>query len=175
MSGEEAYKNFINGDKNAFDRLIELYRAELTAYAMSIVGDSFTADDVVADAFCYLIVHKGKYNFSVPLKYYLLMICRSRAIDYLRKQKRLKPLDGEARLSTESDFSAVEKDERKNAVMQEIKLLPEKMRTAIYFVYFEGMSYADAAKAMRINVKKVNNLLYEAKKKLKMQLKDYAE
>ena len=78
-------------------------------------------------------------------------------------------------MSTESDFSAVEKDERKNAVMQEIKLLPEKMRTAIYFVYFEGMSYADAAKAMRINVKKVNNLLYEAKKKLKMQLKDYAE
>jgi len=64
---------------------------------------------------------------------------------------------------------------RKIEKISERTALPEKMRTAIYFVYFEGMSYADAAKAMRINVKKVNNLLYEAKKKLKTQLKDYAE
>lgn len=175
MSGEEAYKNFINGDNDAFEVLIELYRADLTAYALSLVGSSFTADDVVADTFCYLIVKKGKYNFSVPLKYYLLMICRSRAIDYLRKQRRLKPLSSESETVTYSDFSAVEQEEKRAALAEAIRTLPEKMRSAVYFVYFEQMSYAEAARAMKVNAKKINNLLYEAKKKLKIQLKDFTE
>ena len=45
--------------------------------------------------------------------------------------------------------------------------LPEDMRTAVYLVYFEDMTYREAAKVMKKNRKQIDNLLYRAKKELR--------
>lgn len=169
--GELAYKRYIEGDDSSFEKVVRFYRADITAYALSIVRDRFAAEDVVADVFCYIVIHKRRYNFSVPLKYYLLMICKSRAIDYLRKEKKYTELDES--FPDSSGDKVTEKilqDERKSALYRAIGGLSPEMRSAIYLVYFEEMSYEDVAKTMKITKKKVDNLLYFAKQKLKKEL-----
>lgn len=172
--GELAYKRYIDGDDSSFEEVVRIYRAEVTAYALSIVRNRFAAEDVAADVFCYVVCHKKKYNFSVPLKYYLLMICKSRALDYYRKEKKYLPLDEAISAGTERDnvVEIIVKEERKSAVYRAIGGLPAEMRSAVYLFYFEEMSYDDVAKIMKINKKKVDNLLYAAKQKLKKELCD---
>ena len=41
------------------------------------------------------------------------------------------------------------------------------MQTAVHLVYFEDLTYEDAARVMKKNKKQVANLLYRAKEKLR--------
>jgi len=53
--------------------------------------------------------------------------------------------------------------------------LPEDMRVVIHLVYFEGMTYKEVAKVMKKNRKQVDNLLYRAKKELRIILGEDGE
>ena len=55
------------------------------------------------------------------------------------------------------------RDAQKRAVHEAIVSLPQDMQTAVYLIYFEELSYADAAFVMRKKPKQVDNLLYRAK------------
>ena len=45
--------------------------------------------------------------------------------------------------------------------------LTDDMRAAVHLVYFEQLSYEDAANVMKKNKKQVDNLLYRAKSTLR--------
>ena len=49
--GELAYKRYIDGDDSSFEEVVRIYRAEVTAYALSIVRNRFAAEDVAADVY----------------------------------------------------------------------------------------------------------------------------
>ena len=51
-----------------------------------------------------------------------------------------------------------------------VATLPEDMRVVVHLVYFEEMSYEEAAKVMKKNRKQIDNLLYRAKKELRIIL-----
>ena len=58
-------------------------------------------------------------------------------------------------------------DERKQLLNRALKQLPEDMQLAVHLVYFEDLTYDDAARVMKKNRKQVANLLYRAKEKLR--------
>lgn len=53
--------------------------------------------------------------------------------------------------------------------------LSEDMRVVIHLIYFEEMTYDEAAKVMKKNRKQVDNLLYRAKKELRIILGEDGE
>jgi len=58
-------------------------------------------------------------------------------------------------------------DQRKLMLHKAISCLPEKMRSAVYLVYFEDLSYEEAAKVLKISKKQTDNLLQRAKNELR--------
>lgn len=169
--GAALYSRYLDGDESAFDELIRLYRKDVTAYANSITRNFSLAEDAAIDAFSELIYKKGRYNFSIPFKSFLFIICRRRAIDKVRRESRFVPLSDAAK-SDEDIFEKAENDEKREMLGFAVKKLPEKQRSAVYFVYYEGLSYAETAKIMKISPKKVDNLIFQAKKSLKEELKN---
>ena len=169
-SATDAYCRFLAGEEQAFDEIMaELFRG-LVFFADRYVHDVHTAEDIAIDVFADLIVHRHRYDFRVPLKTYLYMRGRCRALDVLRHGKVLPtaPLD---EAGEQADERALEEevlaDERKHAVNAALAQLPEDQRTAIHLVFFAEMSYADAARVMKKSKKQVDNLLYRAKKALR--------
>ena len=61
-------------------------------------------------------------------------------------------------------------DQRKQAVNNAIAKLPSDMQAVVHLIYFEELSYEDAAKVLKKNRKQVDNLLYRAKKELRIIL-----
>ena len=59
------------------------------------------------------------------------------------------------------------RDERKKAVQAAVSTLPQDMQDAVHLVYFEELSYEDAAKIMKKNRKQIDNLLQRSKQKLR--------
>lgn len=170
-NGESSYRRYLDGDEAAFDDIIKLYRDNLTFFINRFVHDLDTAEDLAIDTFLYLIVHRYRYHFKTPLKTYLFMIGRSRALDYLKHQKKFTMVElTEAEREISPGISLEELillDERKQTLNRAISQLPPDMQTALHLVYFEDLSYEDAAKVMKKSKKQVANLLYRAKDKLR--------
>ena len=167
-NGASSYRRFLDGDETAFDAIVKEYRLPLVFFVDRYVGDIAAAEDIAIDVFMYLLAERKKYNFKVSLKTYLFVLGRSRAIDYIRRRKRLTDLDS---LKETADRNLIEDellaDERKRAVNEALKKLKDDMRIAIHLVYFEQLSYEETAKIMKKSKKQVDNLLYRAKKELR--------
>lgn len=166
-NGARSYRRFLDGDRSAFDAIMDELFFGVVFFANRYVRDVHAAEDIAMDTFVELIVHPHRYNFKVSLKTYLYTIARSRAIDYIRR-RRFVSLDEEAetadlRTLEEKFFS----DERRRDVNAAVEKLPEKMRAAVHLVYFDEMTYDEAARVLGMKYKQIDNLLYRARRDLK--------
>ena len=178
-NGASSYRRFLDGDESAFENIMkELFRG-LVFFIDRFVHDTHAAEDLAIDVFSDLVVHRHRYNFKVSLKTYLYMVGRSRALDYIRHRKVINFVELSEAQSVADDSAALEEmvlaDERKRRVNAALGQLPEDLRVAVHLVYFEEMTYEEAAKVMRKNRKQVDNLLYQAKKELRTILGEDGE
>ena len=171
-NGASSYRRYLRGEEAAFDELITEYFDRLVFFIDRYVADPAAAEDIAMDVFADLIVHKHRYDFRVQLKTYLFMLGRSRALNYLKRRKRLVPLTEAETLPYDGPApeELVLTDDRHRAVHQALTQLEESQRLAVHLVYFEQLSCGDAAKVMGKSTKQVYNLLYRAKQALRTQL-----
>ena len=173
-NGASSYRRFLDGDERAFDEIMKEYFDNLVFFIDRFVHDVHAAEDIAIDAFSDLVVNKHRYNFKVTLKTYLFMLGRSRALNYIKHGKVIDFVELTEADHAPSEQEALEEivlaDERKRAVNNALSALPNDMRVVIHLVYFEDLSYDEAAKVMKKNRKQVDNLLYRAKKELRIIL-----
>lgn len=173
-----SYRRYLNGEEEAFDEIVKELFDNLVFFIDRYVQDTAAAEDIAIDAFTELVVHKHRYNFKVTLKTYLFMIGRSRALNFLKHRKRLMETDldqvqlSDDRQLLEERFICSERHRLLHAALAE---LPEQMRIAVHLVYFEGLSYEEAASVMKKSRKGIDNLLYRAKITLRTTLSKEGE
>ena len=170
--GASSYRRYLNGEEAAFDEIMEQLFRSLVFFIDRYVQDVHEAEDLAIEAMTDLVLHPGRYNFKVSLKTYLFMIGRNKALDHLRRQKRRRTTPAAEPKVQEAESQALEeavlRQERKRIVNHAIKRLPEEMALAVHLIYFEDLSYEEAAKLMKKSRKQVDNLLYRAKKELRI-------
>lgn len=175
-NGESSCRRFLDGDKSAFDDILKEYRQSLTFFIYRYVKNYHEAEDIAIDVFVEFLAHPKKYNFKTSLKTYLFMIGRSRALDFLRRNKRYKRAELQELDRNPEDSGSLWEDfikgERNRALNQAVVKLPEDMKIAVHLVYFEGLSYEEAGRVMKKSKKQIDNLLYRAKGKLKIALSE---
>lgn len=159
---ETIWGHYLAGDESAFDQLLEQLRLPLIFFIDRFLHDPDGAEDIAIDVFVELLTHPRRYRAGTSLKTYLFLLARSRAIDHLRRRKRLEPLPEELAAAEELE-AAVLTDERKRAVNAALAQLTSDTQQAIHLVYFENMSYADAAAVMGKTTKQIDNLLSRGK------------
>ena len=173
-NGARSYRRFLDGDESAFDEIMKELFDNLVFFIDRYVHDIHAAEDIAIDAFSDLIVNKHRYNFKVTLKTYLFMLGRSRALNYIKHRKVIDFVELTEAEKASSEQETLEEivlaDERKRVVNNALNSLPDDMRVVIHLIYFEDLSYDEAAKVMKKNRKQVDNLLYRAKKELRIIL-----
>ena len=172
-NGASSYRRFLDGDESAFDEIMKELFDNLVFFIDRYVHDIHAAEDIAIDTFSDLVVNRHRYNFKVTLKTYLFMLGRSRALNYIKHRKvidfvELSEADKVSEQETLEEIVLV--DERKRVVNNALSSLSDDMRVVIHLIYFEALSYDEAAKVMKKNRKQVDNLLYRAKKELRIIL-----
>ena len=172
--GAQCWRRYLDGDESGFDELLKTHRDSLTFFLYRLVHDETIAEDLCIDTFMELLLHKRRYNFKIPLKNYLFIIARSRAVDYLRHAKKFATVDlSEAETETANGQTPEEvllKNEQSRALSLAMQSLPDEMQVALHLVYIEELSYRDAAHVMKKSPKQVDNLLTRAKSALRTTL-----
>lgn len=180
-NGNSYYERYLDGDVDALHTLVDEYKAGLTLYINSIVSDIALAEDIMLDTFAKLIIKKPRYLGKSSFKTWLYAIGRNLAMDTLKKRRNDVPLSEAENYISDTDELEERylADERKLEVRRAIEKLKSEHGQALWLVYFEDFSNAEAARVMKKTSHQFDSLLYRAKAALRRELEkggfDYDE
>ncbi len=151
------------------------FESPLIGYATSILHDIDRARDVVQDTFirlCQQDVEKVRDN----LKTWLFTVCRNRAFDVLRKEKRVQPLDDirwqkVAGTDLQPDEQA-DQDERFAQVMRYLDRLSDNQREVILLKFQQGLTYQEITGVTGLTSGNIGFLIHTGLKRLRELLPD---
>ena len=167
---KKLYNDYLNGEKEAFEILYNKYKNKIEYFIYNIVKDYQKAEDIAQETFIYVIQHQMRENSS--FKYYIYLVARSKALNYINVEKRRNEIT-EKYLT--SDDEQIEKDvldiitaeESKKELLESIELLDERYKNAIYLVNIEGLSYEETSKILGETLQNTKNLIHRGKKQLR--------
>jgi len=151
------------------------FESPLIGYAATILNDTDLARDVVQDTFlrlCQQDVAKVRDN----LKSWLFTVCRNRALDILRKDKRTRPLEEirwkkVAGPGLQPDEQA-DLDERFSRVITLLGRLSDNQREVILLKFQQGLSYQEIQKITGLTNGNIGFLIHTGLKRLRDLLPD---
>ena len=146
------------------------HEAPLLRYAASIVGPE-KAPDVVQDTFLKLCT-ESRDAVEGHLAAWLFRVCRNRAIELLRAERRLSPLEdaGTEQSKDGGPVSALERKEALTRVGVALSTLSERERELLRLKVDAGLRYKEIAEVTKLSVSNVGFILHGAISKLKAEL-----
>jgi RNA polymerase sigma-70 factor (ECF subfamily) len=139
------------GDDLALAEAYDAFGSAVFAVAVRVLGDRSAAEDVVQDVFVQLWTRPDRYDpGSAPLRTYLLVMARHRAVDLWRSEaRRVARQERHHRLTPRtvepSPSEEVAAGEAARLVHDAVRLLPDEQRRLVELAYFSGMSYREVA------------------------------
>ncbi len=161
------------GDRQAFAALIESRYDFIHAVAWRWCGDRQDAEDVAQEV-CIRLASairgfKGVSRFST----WLYAVTLNAARDQMRKRRRAEWRDA-AYLREQAVLEGGPSEEGSEELWQAVRQLPDKQRDAVLLIYGEGLSHAAAADVLGCAETTISWHVHEARKRLKVLLRDAA-
>ena len=164
------YEEYLSGEKGAFELLYNKYKDKITYFVFNIVKDYGKSEDITQEVFIYVLQNKLRKHES--FKYYLYMVAKSRAFNYLKLENRRTEINkqyfSKEREQIEQDIvEIVSKNETRKELLEAINQLDEKYRNALYLNKIEELSYKETAEILGETEANIKNLVHRGKKKLR--------
>ena len=151
------------------------HESVLIRYATRLLKDEERARDVVQDTFLKLCKQE-RSKVEGHLSAWLYTVCRNRAFEVLRKEKRMNPMNDIQMELTRSDdpdpSHSLSRQDDKGLIQELIKNLPERQQELIRLKFQDGLSYKEISQVMDLSVSNVGVILHEAIKKIRKEFKN---
>ena len=172
-SDKELYELYLAGEIAAYDELIVRYGDSLTFYLNGYLHNLQDAEDLMVEAFARIMVKKPKIKGD-GVKTYLYKTARNLASRFHRRESRMNGFSIDE-VSEEGIWSSFPEEsrfeeERKEILHYCMERIDPQLKEALWLIYFEELSYDQAAEVMNVNRKKIDHLLQKGKKSLKEEL-----
>ena len=124
------------------------------------------AEDIAQDVFVYILIHKESYDFNYALKTYLFTIAKSKALNYLKREKRIVKINENDVYDLQELEEKVFLNERKNNLREAISKLKPEYQNAVYLADIEELSYKEIGQIMNKSESNIKVLIHRARKSL---------
>lgn len=173
MEAEALWQRYMQGDRSAFNDIVDMLRDNLIFFINRYTHNLDAAEDISQDTFIDLLLHPKRYDYRVKLKTYLFTIARNKAVNYVKREKRRSMLMVDMSVVS-AEYAAFEErffadSEKKRLYTAALKLPPDYAHV-IHLIYFEDMAYDEAGKVMHKTRKQIENLVYRARAALRKEM-----
>jgi RNA polymerase sigma-70 factor, ECF subfamily len=155
------------------ETLVERYRTALYRLAISILRDPDEANDAVQETFIAVIVNLDKYQVGTNFKAWLYKLALNICRGYLRKRRARETMQRSLWI-VQSNACSVEQTalqrESNSDLWSAVDGLKNRHRLAVLLRFRHHLSVKEIAQILEINEKTVYNRLYDAFRKLQVQL-----
>ncbi|WP_341839036.1 RNA polymerase sigma-70 factor [Chitinophaga caseinilytica] len=169
MAGTNSYEEstciqqIAEGDEEAFSRLFYHYGAIIHPVILKIVKDETAAEDVVAEVFLKLWLHRSRLPEVGNLAGYIYRMATNFAINSLKQHKTAPGALQDAYLDLPGQEPSAEDQftirELKQSIHKAVETLPEQRRRIYELSREKGLSRQEIAETLQISENTVKNQL----------------
>lgn len=157
-------QNYLSGDKQSLEQLIERNRVRVFNYILSLTHSKVVADDIFQEALVKAVqsIDNGKYKDNGKFVSWLLRIAHNQVIDYFRTNKNRRHItsddvgfdiisigNGEYQHNIEEDMII---DQTNYQIHQLVDSLPEEQREVIVMRHFMNLSFKEIAEQTDVSI-----------------------
>lgn len=161
---ETLLKNFIAGSQSAFAELHSRHSPGLTKYLRGRFfknsSDPSVVEDIAQHAFLKLSEQASVLDLDEPIQAWLYRVATNKAVDTQRARQRRPAVSLQAMRGndngdfvdfdledekTDTAFEHMASEEDRAEVREVLAMLPEADRKAVEAIYFQGMTWTEAA------------------------------
>jgi RNA polymerase sigma-70 factor (ECF subfamily) len=168
----------VQGDDDAFARLVEAYQAPVYNLCYRMLGDGAEAEDAAQESFLKAYQGINSYDTKRSFTTWLLSIASHHCIDRLRKRRILTMSFEDLLPSQEKPDSkpgpeaVVARSETEASIRVLLDQLADKDRAAIILRYWYEMSYEEISQTLSLTVSAVKSRLHRARREIAKQWMD---
>lgn len=167
------------GSRRAFDCLIRRYQVYAMKIAVRILADAGEAAEAVQDGFVKAYLKIKKLKDPEKFGSWLLRIVVNCAVDRrasaIRRKRLLKKIRNHPPPAPHHDGETIHTRELQTAIQAAMGELTKTQARAIALFGIEDLSHKEVAEILGCSPQAARWHVYEARKKLKMLLKDYIQ
>jgi RNA polymerase sigma factor (sigma-70 family) len=174
---KELWNCFKSGNNSAFILIYERFFDSLYSYGMRIHPKPQVVEDAIHDVFVDLKYKSSGLGETDSIKFYLFKCLKRRIYREVRKWTNLKEEFTEMtpfEISFSHEQVLIDKQidlEKIHQINEAVKKLSPRKREAIYYIYYEGLSYQQVAELMELSdAKSARDLIYKSLKSLRDSL-----
>ena len=156
-------------DKDAFCRHIRLCEKAMYALAFSLVRNESDAAEVIGESVYRAFSSLHTLKNDAAFKPWVLRIVHNTAVEMLRKNAKVTPMEELPDAADDSDEHDVA---TKLALRDAVEHLQPPYRTVVILFYYENLSVAQIAQIRSTNMLAVRQQLSRARKMLREILKE---
>lgn len=173
-----------NGDKRAFELLVEKYRRKIGRLLSRMVQDPEEVEDIAQETFIKAYRALPQFRGDAAFYTWLYRIAVNTAKNYLATRNRdmltVSEVAGDEEEGGEDRYTAQDIDtpdaqllskQIAYAVNEAVEALPEELRTAITLREIEGMSYEEIANVMGCPIGTVRSRIFRAREAIAAKLR----
>jgi RNA polymerase sigma factor (sigma-70 family) len=153
--------------------LMAQHQGALVRYAQHITCDLELARDAVQDTFLRLC-SQDPGELAGRIAPWLFTVCRNRALDLKRKERRMKPLeDAHLAVPIESEDAPPQRAEKRQEmanVLRVINQLPTNQQEVVRLKFQNNLSYKEISDVTGLSVSNVGFILHTAIRAMRKQL-----
>ncbi len=156
------------GDRDAFARLIERHYDRMHRVAWRMTGSRADAEDVVQEVCCALVEGIAGFRGDASVATWMTGCVVNACRDHGRRSSSLARLRAGLVQIAGFDRAPDARDQHRLAWLASgISRLPADLRSTVVLVAGEGMTHAEAAKALDVAESTVSWRMHEARKRLR--------
>lgn len=160
------------GDTQPFSGIVDSYKDLVFTLALRMLKHREEAEEASQDTFIKVFRSLNRFRGESKLSTWVYKVAYHTCLDRLKKQKREQHVVAideytEHQVKTiDNALDRMQKEERKQAIQECLKLLPSTDSALLTLFYFEELSLDEIAKIVDLTVNNVKVKLFRSRKKL---------
>ncbi|QYR22404.1 sigma-70 family RNA polymerase sigma factor [Paenibacillus sp. sptzw28] len=178
---EEAVRNWIAGDKEAFVRVYEYSKQDVYRIVLLLTSSPQDASDVLNEVYLQVWKSVHKYNSKKPFKFWIHGIAVCQAKEYKRKNwRRFRLFQKQTEelihpISSPAASTEIMRQEVRSELLDQILELPFKLKIVVILRYYQDYDLSEIAELLQIPIGTVKSRHHLAMKKLRKNLNENFE
>ena len=160
----ELFLEFVNGNKKAFEIIMERYMKRAYYMTYGYLGDEELAMDISQNAFMKVYKENKRFDNRFKFSTWFFTILRNMCLNAIKKRKIHRECQLDKKLSVKNEVDL------KIDMSEAISRLNRKERELIKLKYYDGFSYEEISEMLEIPIGTVMSGMFYAKKHLKVVL-----
>jgi len=151
------------GDERAFAEVFERHHQAIYRYCLSILGNAEDAADALQSTMAAVLRGLDGETRQIALKPWLFRIAHNESLTILRRRRPQSELDETARCTRASVESEVLQSEQLRQMVQDVRALPDRQRSALVMRELNGLDYPEISAVFGVAEGAARQAVHEAR------------